>query len=193
MKNEKIKGLTGKADHLINAVNRNKQGRSIMTLERVMRPRSVAVIGASKNETKRGFQSIQTLLANKYEGAIYPVNPKENQILGIPCYKSVRDIENTVDLALIATPAITTPSILEECGKKDVGGAVILAGGFREIGGQGKALEEQMLSVASKYSIRIIGPNTSGMMNLHTNLNLVGIQDAPKGHIALLSQSGNMA
>lgn len=158
-----------------------------------MRPRSVAVIGASKNETKRGFQSIQTLLANKYEGAIYPVNPKENQILGIPCYKSVRDIENTVDLALIATPAITTPSILEECGKKDVGGAVILAGGFREIGGQGKALEEQMLSVASKYSIRIIGPNTSGMMNLHTNLNLVGIQDAPKGHIALLSQSGNMA
>lgn len=158
-----------------------------------MRPRSVAVIGASKNETKRGFQSIQTLLANKYEGAIYPVNPKENQILGIPCYKSVRDIESPVDLALIATPAITTPSILEACGQKHVGGAVILAGGFREIGGQGKVLEEEMLAVALKHDIRIIGPNTSGMMNLHDNLNLVGIQDAPKGHIALLSQSGNMA
>lgn len=164
-----------------------------MTLDRVMHPRSVAVIGASKSETKRGFQSIQTLLSDKYEGAIYPVNPKESHILGLPCYNSILDIENPVDLALIATPAATAPQILEACGRKKVAGAIILAGGFREIGGQGKELEEALLAVALKYNIRIIGPNTSGMISVLDNLNLVGIQDVPKGDIGLLSQSGNMA
>jgi len=164
-----------------------------MTLDRVMHPRSVAIIGASKNETKRGYQAIRTLLKSRYEGEIYPVNPKEDQILGFRCYKDVRDIAQPVDLALLATPAAMAPPILKTCGEKHVAGAVILAGGFREIGGQGQMLEENLLEVAQKYGIRLIGPNTSGMMSLHDNLNLVGIQDAPKGDIALLSQSGNMA
>ena len=164
-----------------------------MALDRVMHPRSVAVIGASKTETKRGFQSIKTLLTHHYEGAIYPVNPKIDAILGLPCYKSLLDIENPVDLVLIATPAASIPAILETCGQKGVAGAVILAGGFREIGGQGRNLEEAMLDIAQKYDIRIIGPNTSGMISVLDNLNLVGIQDVPKGDIALLSQSGNMA
>jgi len=164
-----------------------------MTLDRVMHPKSVAIIGASKTETKRGYQSIQTLRASKFEGAIYPVNPNEDHILGLPCYKSIMDIDMPVDLALLATPATTAPQILEACGHKQVAGAVILAGGFRELGGPGKELEEAILAIARKYRIRIIGPNTSGMMSLHDNLNLVGIQDVPKGDIALLSQSGNMA
>jgi len=91
-----------------------------MTLDRLMHPRSVAVIGASKSETKRGFQSIQTLLSDKFEGAIYPVNPKERHILGLPCYKSILDIEDTVDIALIATPAAVAPQIMEACGRKKV-------------------------------------------------------------------------
>ncbi len=164
-----------------------------MTLDRVMHPRSVAIIGASKNETKRGYQAIRTLMASKYEGNIYPVNPKEDHILGYRCYKDVRDIESPVDLALLAIPAAIAPKVLKSCGKKDVSGAVVLAGGFREIGDQGRALEESLLEVARQYNIRLIGPNTSGMMSLHDNLNLVGIQDTPRGDIALLSQSGNMA
>jgi acetyltransferase len=158
-----------------------------------MHPKSVAVIGASKSETKRGFQSIKTLLAQQYEGAIYPVNPNLDAVLGLPCYSSILDINNPVDLALIATPAATTPAILEACGRKGVAGAVILAGGFRESGEHGRDLEAAILEMAQKYGIRIIGPNTSGMMNVIDNLNLVGIQDVPKGDIALLSQSGNMA
>lgn len=164
-----------------------------MTLDRVMHPRSIAIIGASKNETKRGYQAIRTLMNSRFEGDIFPVNPKEDQILGFRCYKDVRDIESPVDLALLATPAGAAPSILKTCGEKQVAGAVILAGGFREIGGKGRQLEENLLEVSQRYGIRIIGPNTSGMMSLHDNLNLVGIQDAPKGDIALLSQSGNMA
>ena len=164
-----------------------------MSLDRVMNPRSVAVIGATRNETKRGYQAIRALLDDKFEGAIYPVNPKEESILGFKCYQRITDIEAPVDIALIATPAATVSDILKACGEKGVAGAVVLAGGFREIGARGQELEEDILDVAHRNNIRIIGPNTSGMMNLPSHLNLVGIREAPKGNIALLSQSGNMA
>ena len=164
-----------------------------MSLERVLDAESVAIVGASKTETKRGYQAIKTLVDQKFEGRIFPVNPKEKSILGFKCYAKVSDIDEPVDLALITTPAKTIPSILEDCGKKGVKGAVIIAGGFRELGKEGKQLEAEAVKVARKYGVRLIGPNTSGMMNLKKNLNLVGLQDVPKGDIALLSQSGNMA
>ncbi|MBW2251945.1 MAG: CoA-binding protein, partial [Deltaproteobacteria bacterium] len=164
-----------------------------MSLEKVLNAKSVAIIGASKDETKRGYQAIRTLFEERYEGNIYPVNPKENSILGFKCYKNVNDIKGSVDMALIATPARTIPFILEDCGKKKVSGAVILAGGFGELGEKGKKLEDEVVATAKKHNIRLIGPNTSGMLNLKDNLNLVGLRDAPKGDIALLTQSGNMA
>jgi acyl-CoA synthetase (NDP forming) len=164
-----------------------------MGIEKVMHPHSVAVIGASKIETKRGYQAIRTLMDEKYEGRIYPINPKEESILGYKCYPSVGAVNEVIDVALIATPAATVPVILRECGRKGIAGAVILAGGFRETGETGRQLEEEMVNVARANNIRIIGPNTSGMLNLVDNLNLVGIKNVPKGSIALLSQSGNMA
>ncbi len=164
-----------------------------MSIEKVMNANSVAIIGASKNETKRGYQAIKTLLDEKYEGTIYPVNPKEKSILGLKCYAKITDIPGSVELALITTPAKTIPAILEECAQKQVHGAVIIAGGFGELGKEGKALENKMVEVAKKHNIRLIGPNTSGMMNVKANLNLVGLHDVPKGDIALLTQSGNMA
>lgn len=164
-----------------------------MDLKHVLDAESVAIVGASKTETKRGFQAIKTLLDENYGGRIYPVNPKESSILGLKCYKKVSDIEDPVDIALITTPARTIPAILEDCGKKSVHGAVIIAGGFGETGAAGRDLEREMVEVARKNHIRLIGPNTSGMINLKDSLNLVGLRDAPKGNIALLTQSGNMA
>lgn len=162
-------------------------------LEKILNAESVAIIGASTNETKRGYQAIRTLLDEKFEGKIYPVNPKEKKILGFPCYPKVSAIEDPVDIALITTPAATIPSILKDCGEKKVQGAVIIAGGFGETGADGRAFEEEIVRTAKKHNIRIIGPNTSGMMNLKTNLNLVGLRNATRGEIALLTQSGNMA
>ncbi len=162
-------------------------------LDKVLNAKSVAIIGASKNKTKRGYQAIKTLKADGFEGEIYPVNPKEDMILGLPCFKDITDIEGPVDLALITTPARTIPNILKKCGEKKVAGAVIIAGGFRELGATGKELEQQVVNAAKETGVRLIGPNTSGMINLKSNLNLVGIQNAPKGNIALLCQSGNMA
>ena len=164
-----------------------------MGLEHILNARSVAVVGASKVPTKRGYQTIRTLLDERYEGAIYPVNPKEPSIMGLKCYTAVSEIPGEVDVALIATPARTVPAVLEDCGKKGVKGAIILATGFGETGAKGKSLEGEVLKVAGRHHIRLIGPNTSGMINLKDNLNLVGLKDSPKGEIALLTQSGNMA
>jgi len=164
-----------------------------MTLQNILNAESVAIVGASKNETKRGYQAIRILVDEKYDGKIYPVNPNEDRILGYPCYAKVSEIEDPVDMALITTPAKTIPGILEDCGKKGVKGAVVIAGGFGELGIEGRKLEDEVVKAAQKNNIRMIGPNTSGMMNLKSRLNLVGMHDVPKGDIALLCQSGNMA
>jgi len=119
-----------------------------MSLEKVLNAESVAIVGASKNETKRGFQAIRTLLSEKYAGKIYPVNPKEKSIQGLACHAKVSDIPSPVDLALITTPAKTIPAILEDCGAKGVKGAVIIAGGFGELGKEGRKLQEKMVKTA---------------------------------------------
>ncbi len=164
-----------------------------MLSDKILNASSIAVVGASKTVTKRGYQAIKILLEEKYEGNIYGVNPKLESVLGVKCYPSVSAIDEPVDLALITTPARTLPDVLEDCGKKGVAGAVIIAGGFGELGAEGKQLESDMVETARRHNIRLIGPNTSGMINMHKNLNLVGLRDAPKGGIALISQSGNMA
>jgi acetyltransferase len=164
-----------------------------MSLEKVLNAEAVAIVGASNNETKRGYQAIRILIDEKFGGKIYPVNPKIKSILGLKCYPKVSAIEDPVDIALITTPANTIPAILEDCGRKGIHGAVIIAGGFGELGKEGRALETRMVETAQQYGIRLIGPNTSGMMNLKDRLNLVGLKNAPRGNIALLTQSGNMA
>ncbi|MCP4690654.1 MAG: acyl-CoA synthetase [Desulfobacterales bacterium] len=164
-----------------------------MSLEKILNAESVAVVGASKVPTKRGYQTIRTLLDEKYAGKIYPVNPREKRILGLECHASVSAIPGEVDLALVATPARTLPAIMKDCGAKGVHGAVILAGGFGELGKEGRELENEVVAAAKENNIRLIGPNTSGMINLKDSMNLVGMQDVPKGDIALLTQSGNMA
>ncbi len=160
-------------------------------LGRVFHAETVAIVGASKDEAKRGYQAIKTLLDEKYEGRIYPVNPKEKSILGLKCYPSLLDIPDEVDLVLITTPARTLKDILKQCAEKGATGAVVIAGGFGELGEEGKRLEKEI--VESADGVRIIGPNTSGMISVSKGLNLVGLQNVPRGSIALLTQSGNIA
>jgi len=164
-----------------------------MSLERLLNARSVAVIGASRDEKKRGFQSVRSLIEGKFEGPVYPVNPHEETVLGLRCYPSVLDIEGPVDAALITTPARTLPPILEQCGRKKVAGVVVVAGGFGELGVRGRRLQEEIVAIAARHGMRLLGPNTNGMINVHSGLNMVGLNHIPKGDIALISQSGNMA
>ncbi|MGH1427902.1 MAG: acetate--CoA ligase family protein [Arenicella sp.] len=163
------------------------------SLQTILAPQSIAIVGASRDAAKRGNLAIRYLQENAYQGDIYPIHPREAEILGLACFSSVGDLPKIPDLALICTPAHTLPDIIRDCGQIGIKGAVVLATGFSEIGDAGTALENRMLAAAKETGIRIIGPNTSGIFNAHCGANLVGYRDLHSGSIGLLSQSGNMA
>ncbi len=164
-----------------------------MSLDRIFNAESVAIIGASRDETQPGYQALVALQEGRFEGSIYPVNRGEKNIFGLQCYSSVLDIPGNIDLALITTPADTLKSHLDELGQKGAAGAVVLAGGFGELGEDGKKFEEEIVTLANEKGIRLIGPNTPGMINVNKDINLVGLTNIPEGDIALLTQSGNIA
>ncbi len=155
--------------------------------------RSVAVVGASERPGSLGTVVFRNLIEAGFAGPIYPVNPKYGSVQGHPCVGSVGDLDEPIDLAVIVAPAAVVPDVLEDCGANGVSGAVILSAGFREAGPAGRALEEAVLEVARRYSIRFIGPNCLGVMRPDIALNATFSQSmAQSGKIALVSQSGAM-
>ncbi|WP_207231408.1 acetate--CoA ligase family protein [Methanofollis fontis] len=150
---------------------------------------SVAVIGASADPTKVGYSVLRNLLS--FNGAVYPVNPKRGRILGLQAYPSVLSIGSAIDCAVIAVPAPIVPAVLEECGRAGIGFAVIVSAGFRESGADGEKLEAEVLEVAHRHGIRILGPNCLGIMLPGHRINATFDTITPlKGHIGFLSQSG---
>ncbi|MEZ5626337.1 MAG: acetate--CoA ligase family protein [Rhodocyclaceae bacterium] len=172
------------------AKHQSLSGRS--PLHDILAPEAIAIVGASSDSTKRGYKAMVGLIKDGYAGAIYPINPKADMILGVKAYPSLEAIPGKIDLALICTPATTLPGLIAECGKKGVKGAVVLASGFKEIGGEGVKLEAAMMAAAREHHVRIIGPNTSGMFNLHKKVNLLALANVKPGHVGFISQSGNM-
>lgn len=163
------------------------------SLQRVLRPRSVAVVGASRDPTKRGHQVVRALLERGFAGRVHPVNPRGGELLGLPVATSVEEVDGVPDLAVVCTPAPTTPDVVEACARRGIAGAVVLAVGFRELGEEGARLETRLKETAAAAGIRLVGPNTSGLLNLSIGLDLVGVPDVPRGRLALLAQSGNVA
>jgi acetyltransferase len=158
------------------------------------RPSGVAVIGASRDPQKLGHGVVRNLQSVKYDGPIYPVNPKEDEILGLKVYRATSEVPDPVDLAVIAVPAKYVPEELKACGKRGIKGAIIISGGFRETGAAGLALEDELKKISAEYGIRIIGPNCIGTIDAHTPLNSTFVVGMPRpGDIAFLSQSGAMA
>jgi len=123
-------------------------------------PKNVAVIGASNKEGKVG-NAIMKSLQRKYQGDIYPINIKEDQVMGVTAYGSVKDVEEDIDLALIAIPAKFVPEVIKECGEKGIQNAIIVTAGFREAGEV--ELEEKVVELAEEYGVRFIGPNCLGI------------------------------
>jgi acetyltransferase len=161
-------------------------------LQAIVEPRSVAVIGASRNAKKRGYQVIRALQRAGFGGGIYPVHPDGGEMLGLPVATSIDQLDDSPDLAFIATRAETVPGILERCGEVGIRGAVVPAVGFRESGAEGEALERKIAAVAKDNRIRVVGPNTSGVLNTAIGLNLVGADGIPAGGLAIVAQSGNI-
>ncbi len=160
-------------------------------LEKFFNPKAVAVIGAAREPGKVGHDVVRNLLEGRFRGHLYPVNPKAQEILGLKAYPSVTAVPGPIDLAVIAVKAPLVPQILEECGQKGIQAAVILSAGFKEAGREGAKLEQQLLSVAQKFGLRIIGPNCLGILDTYHRLNATFAALKPlRGRIGFFSQSG---
>ncbi|HXX35310.1 MAG TPA: CoA-binding protein [Thermodesulfobacteriota bacterium] len=166
-------------------------------MEAIFNPRSIAVIGASDNPGKLGSHVMRSLTEGRYPGKIYPVNPGKDQILGIKAYPSLSRIPDLVDLSVIILPAAQVPQMVMECAEKGVKGIVLITAGFKEIEDRrGEILQREITDLATQSRIRIIGPNTFGIVNLHLPLNASFTPEfswVKKGVISLVSQSGGMS
>lgn len=161
------------------------------SLDALLAPRSVAVIGASEKPRSMGRTVLRNLTENAFGGTVYPISPNSSQVLGIPAYPRLADAPERVDLAVIVTPAATVPDLISECVQAGVHSAVVVSSGFRETGEMGRALEAQMLERARRGGLRILGPNSLGIMRPPMSLNASGTSHmARKGSVAFLSQSG---
>ena len=158
-------------------------------LNGLLRPKSVAVIGASNTPGKIGYSVVDNLIKDGYKGKIFPINPSSPEILGIKAYPSVTDVPEAIDAAIVTVPAKMVPAMAEECGKKGVKGLIVITSGFSEAGH--KDLEEQVVETGKKYGMRILGPNIVGTLSNSDKFNGSFAPCLPlAGKAALISQSG---
>jgi acetyl coenzyme A synthetase (ADP forming)-like protein len=160
-------------------------------MQRILMPEAIAVIGASPEQGKIGYAVMENIINGGYQGRLYPIHPRAEAIMGRPCYRSVKDIPGDVDIAIFCIPARLVAPVLEECGEKGIQGAILIPSGFAEIGET--QLQREVVEVARKHHIRLMGPNIYGFY--YTPKNLCATFCTPyteKGAVALTSQSGGV-
>jgi acetyltransferase len=154
-------------------------------------PQSVAVIGASRTPGKLGYGVLRNIIQHGYQGAVYPINPKADEILGLRCYPSVLSVPDPIDLAVFLIPSKYVARVLVECGEKGVKGAIVISAGFREVGPEGWQREREIVEIARRYGMRLVGPNCLGIIDTISSLNASFAVGMPRqGTIAFMSQSG---
>jgi len=162
-------------------------------LRALLEPSSVAVVGASTNVDKIGYKILKNIVDAGFEGNIYPVNPRGGKILGLSAYPSVLDVPGEIEAVVVVVPARFVASVIKECVQKKVKSAIIISSGFRDVGPEGAALEKQMLEIATKGGLRIIGPNCQGICNPQIGFCATWPLISDVGDVAVISQSGSIA
>ncbi len=158
----------------------------------IVNPKSIAFFGASNRFSAMGTNQLHSVLSLGYEGSLYPIHPKEDQVLGLRAYADVMDLPEVPDLAVMVLPTHIVPETLEKCGRKGIKRAVIVSGGFNEVGGRGPEMERRLKEIAKKYGIRFLGPNCLGVVNPYQKFNMTFLPFTGKaGFIGLASQSGS--
>jgi acyl-CoA synthetase (NDP forming) len=161
-------------------------------LFRIAHPRSIAFFGASNNILSMGTSLLSSLQALRFQGGVYPVHPKEENVLGLKAFRSILDLPEVPDLAVIVVPNRIVPQIMEDCGQKGVRHVIVVSGGFKERGEEGAALEQELVRISKKYGIRFLGPNCIGVTNPHHQLNTTfQPYEGEPGFIGMASQSGS--
>ncbi|MES0362491.1 MAG: acetate--CoA ligase alpha subunit [Desulfobacteria bacterium] len=160
-------------------------------LQHFFNPSSVAVVGASQNPSKIGYEILNNIVQYGYGGSVYPINPKAQEILGLKAYPDLTSVPSKIDLAVIALPAPAVMDILKQCGTKGVDSIIVISAGFKETGPEGARLEEELAIQAKELGIRVVGPNCLGIIDTTSSLNASFAADMPlPGHIGFFSQSG---
>lgn len=158
-------------------------------LDKLFKPSSIAVVGASRDPSKIGSQILRNIIDYGFEGKVYPINPTADEIMGLKCYPKVSDVPDDVDVAVIAVPSDKVIGVIEDCGRAGVKFAVVITSGFKEVGNE--ELERELVSRARSYGMRVIGPNIFGYVYTPSKLNAsFGPKDVIPGNIAFISQSG---
>jgi acyl-CoA synthetase (NDP forming) len=164
----------------------------VKQLDCILRPKSVAVIGASTSPDKLGHEILKNILDSGFRGGVYPINPKADAILNLPCHGNVKDLREPPDLAVLIIPARFVPQAVQDCGEIGAKGAVIITGGFSEAGPEGEELQKQTAEIAAKYGVRLIGPNCQGVNNPHHPICASWPLLTYRGKVAVISQSGTV-
>jgi acyl-CoA synthetase (NDP forming) len=163
----------------------------VQAIDRILNAKSVAVVGASSDPRKRGYMTLETIIKGGYEGTIYPVNSNGGEILGLPVYRSLRELPQSPDIVVVVVPATSVPDVLQQAGEMGIFGAVILSAGFREAGRQD--LEREIIGISQRYGFRIAGPNIQGINYLANKLCAMFFPViTTKGPIGIISQSGSV-
>ena len=175
------------------AIERREWTAGVHSIRRMLRPRSVAVIGAGRSAANIGHAIVRNLVTGGFTGAVYPVNPNATAIDGVPAFPSVESVPATVDVAIVAVPASQCLDVVDACGRKGVGGLVVITSGFAETGGDGRALQREITLHAHRGGMRLIGPNCFGIINTEADMRLnatfASLAPVP-GAVAFASQSG---
>jgi acetate---CoA ligase (ADP-forming) len=163
------------------------------SLESLFSPRSIAVVGASRRPGTVGYEIVHNLLKHRYEGVVYPVNPRARSVHSLPTWRSVRDIPGEVDLAVVVVPKEAVLEVIDECGARGVPAAVVISAGFSEVGEEGRRREARLQARARRYGMRLVGPNCMGILNTDPAVRMNATfapSMPPAGSVSLLSQSG---
>ncbi len=165
---------------------------AIRKLNTIFRPKRIALLGVSNDPNSVGGITLRNLVGGGFHGVVYPVNPKREAVLGIPCYPDVKSLPKTPDLAVIMTSAKIVPQLIKECGEAGINGVIIMSAGFKESGEEGKKLEQRVKDEVAKFhDMRVIGPNCLGVIVPGLKMNVSFASGMPKkGHVAFISQSG---
>jgi acetyltransferase len=160
-------------------------------LQGMFAPQAVAVVGASRSPGKIGYSILKNIIDSGYRGALYPINPREDEILSRRAFPSLASCPGPVELAVVAVPTEAVPRVIEDCGRHGVRHLVVITAGYKEVGKEGLAREKDLLAMVRRYGMNMLGPNCLGLMDTHTPLNASFAAGFPlKGEIAFLSQSG---
>lgn len=159
----------------------------------IINPTSIAFFGASNRFSAMGTNQLNSLLSSGFEGKIYPIHPQEKQVLGLDAYQSVQDLPEVPGLAVLILPTDIVLPVMDECGKKGIKHAIVVSGGFKEVGREGRDLEKELRTVADRYGMRFLGPNCLGVANPHHKFNVTFLPfEGRRGYIGLASQSGSL-